>query len=350
MVLSAIVHKSWDKKDIQPSVSIIISAYNEEKVIEEKIRNALSLNYPPQQLEIVVLSDGSTDKTNEIVLGFAHPRVHLKAFSDRAGKTACLNRVVPHVGGDIVAFTDANSMFPEDFLVRFVRNFADPEVGLVTGWTKYRDSNSKEDTTGIYSKMEKWTKYRESCISSCVGADGAIFGLRKLLYHPLKDQDINDFVIPLDVIRQGKRVVMDPEVFCFEEPTREVSAEYQRQVRITARTLGAIRRNLEFLNPFRFGSFAFFLFSHKIMRFLVPFFLIGTFVANLLVFTTSWFYALILLGQVVVGLLGLANTTRFARGRLASIARFFLLTVTAQLVGWLRMVSGTSFTVWNPRH
>ena len=128
---------------------------------------------------------------------------------------------------------------------KLVRNFADPEVGLVTGWTRYGDVNNTENTAGLYSRFEKWTKVRESQISSCVGADGAVFAIRKELYRILWKDDINDFVIPLNVIRQGKRVVIDPEVFCFEKPAEE-SGRNIHVNRITTRTLNAIRRNLEF--------------------------------------------------------------------------------------------------------
>jgi cellulose synthase/poly-beta-1,6-N-acetylglucosamine synthase-like glycosyltransferase len=345
-----IVRRDWLKQEITPSVSVIISAYNEEAVIDQKVRNALALDYPEDHLEVIVSSDGSTDRTNKIVSEIQDHRLTLFAFPERVGKTACLNKVIQKAKGEIVLFTDANSMFTSDLLLNVVRNFADQDIGLVTGWTRYHKPGGSEETTSLYSKFEKWTKIRESSVSSCVGADGAVFAIRKELYRILQEYDINDFVIPLDVIRQKKRVVMDPEVFCFEEPTHEAGAEYQRQVRITARTLGAIHRNLDFLNPFRFGVFAYFLFSHKIMRFLVPFFLIGTFLTNLLLLTTSWFYALTLLGQIVVGLLGVASTTPFGKGKLASIAGFFLLTVAAQLVGWLKVLSGASFTVWNPRH
>jgi cellulose synthase/poly-beta-1,6-N-acetylglucosamine synthase-like glycosyltransferase len=296
-----------------------------------------------------VSSDGSTDRTNDIVSGIEDSRLVLRAFSERSGKTACLNRVVPHAKGDVVLFTDANSMLPSDLLVKLIRNFASPDVGVVTGWTKYRSHEGEDETTGVYSKLEMWTKHAESLISSCVGADGAIFAIRKPLYRPLEEHDINDFVIPLHVIRQGKRMVMDPEVFCYEEPSEEAGKEYRRQVRITTRTLGAISRNLEFMHPLRFGSFSLFLVSHKIVRFLVPFFLIGTFVTNLFLLNKSIFYIVTLSGQIVILLMGLFSIIGIYNGRLASVIKFFLITVSAQFVGWFRMLLGTSDTIWTPQ-
>ena len=249
-VMSRVLGNSWDKGEITPLVTLIISVYNEEKVIENKIKNALALEYPERLLEIIVISDGSSDRTNEIVSGFNDSRLVLKALPERSGKTVCLNRVVPETRGEIILFTDANSMFPSDMLPKLVRNFTSDNVGLVTGWTKYMKQKSGGETTGIYSRLEMKTKYWESLISSCVGADGAIFAIRKELYEPLDEQDINDFVIPLHVISQGKRVVLDPDVYCFEAPSAGQGSEYRRQARITNRTLRAILKHPRFLNPF----------------------------------------------------------------------------------------------------
>jgi len=183
-------------------------------------------------------------------------------------------------------------MFPADVLLKFARNFVCEEIGLVTGWTKYRKPGGDEESVGLYGRLEMITKQAESTISSCVGADGAVFAIRKNLYRPLQDYDINDFVIPLNVIGQGKRVVLDQELFCIEQPGDNEAKEFRRQVRITNRTLGAIGRNIRFLNPFGFGSFAFFLFSHKVVRFLVPFSFLGTLLTALLLANDSIFFSL----------------------------------------------------------
>jgi len=349
LVLAMIVRRPWGRKDIKPIVSMVISVYNEERIVARKIENALALDYPAGQLEILVISDGSTDDTEKIVRCFNDGRVVLKAFRERSGKTACLNRAVPEARGDIILFTDANSMFPGDILVKLVRNFADPQVGLVTGWTRYGEVDQTEDTTGIYSRFEKWTKIQESHVSSCVGADGAVFAIRKKLFRTLRADDINDFVIPLNVIRQGKRVVMDAEVYCFEKSADEAGKEYQRQVRITNRTLNAIRRNLEFLNPFRYGSFTYFLISHKIMRFLVPFFLIATFGANLMLLGTSHLYNFTFGCQLAALAVALSGVLGFTRGKITDIAKFFLVTMLAQLTAWFRTLAGISDTMWTPQ-
>jgi|UPI0004B4E505 glycosyltransferase involved in cell wall biosynthesis len=348
-VLATMFRRPWQRKDSRPLVSVVISVFNEEKVIAQKIQNTLNLDYPAEMLEILIISDGSTDRTEDVVRRFHDGRIVLKAYRERSGKTVCLNRAVPEARGEVILFTDANSMFPCDLLLKIVRNFADPEIGLVTGWTRYGEVDQLEDTTGIYSRFEKWTKIQESHVSSCVGADGAVFAIRKELYQTLREDDINDFVIPLNIISQGKRAVTDADVFCFEKSADDAGKEYQRQVRITSRTLNAIRRNLEFLNPFRYGCFTYFLFSHKVMRFLVPFFLIATFGTNLMLLGSSHLYSLTFGLQLTVYTIALGNIMGLKTGRAGEIGKYFLVTVIAQLTAWLRTFLGISDTMWTPQ-
>jgi cellulose synthase/poly-beta-1,6-N-acetylglucosamine synthase-like glycosyltransferase len=349
ILLSKFKKNKWKKEEVNPKVSILISVYNEERVIREKIKNTQALAYPLEQLEIIVCSDGSTDQTDRLVAATKDSRILLRAFPERAGKTSCLNRVVPETNGEIVVFTDANSMFPSDMLSKIVRNFADPQIGLVTGWTKYRTRSGVEPTSGLYSRLERITKVLESRISSCVGADGAVFAMRKALFQPLREEDINDFVLPLQVVGQGKRVILDPDVFCFEEAARDSGGEFRRQVRITTRTLGAIFRNINYLNPFRFGFFAFFLFSHKVMRFLVPFFLIACFIANIPLIAHCWLYRATLLAQILFVLAGFFSMFIQQPGRVLGLLKFFFMTLAAQLIGWFRVFFGKSDIIWTPQ-
>ncbi|MDA8430917.1 MAG: glycosyltransferase [Geobacteraceae bacterium] len=348
VVWSKRLGKIWKQEHVTPRVSIVISVFNEEGVIREKIQNALSLEYPKDLLEIVVVSDGSSDRTNHIVASITDPRLVLRAYPQRNGKTACLNRVIPDAKGEILVFTDANSMFPRDTILKLARSFSDSRIGLVTGWTKYRKAGGDEDTTGLYARLEKVIKYGESLISSCVGADGAVFAMRKALYRPLKECDINDFVIPLNVIGQGKRVVLDPEVYCTEKPSEGEVKEYRRQVRITNRSLGAIWRNREFLNPLRYGVFAFFLFSHKVVRFLVPFFFVWLFCAGLILSSESVVYAGLVVAQAVFIVVGIFGILKCSDGRAVQLCSFVLLTIYAQLIGWVRWATGKSDVIWQP--
>jgi len=346
--LAKIGGKDWARSNTKKPISIIISVFNEEAVIREKIENTLELQYPSDLLEIIIVSDGSTDRTDQIVTSFKDPRIKLLSFSERKGKTACLNQVVPSAEGEILVFTDANSMFLAGTLLKFTENFGCEDIGLVTGWTKYRKPGGEKETVGLYALLEMLTKKAESRISSCVGADGAVFGLRKDLYRPLKDNDINDFVIPLNVIAQGKRVVLDPELYCIEQSCDNELKEFNRQVRITNRTLGAIGRNIEFLNPGTYGTFSFFLLSHKVIRLLSPFFVIGTAVIGLLLAAQSLFYAGVVIAQLLFFAIGVLGSFKLMNGRLPQLCSLFLLTLAAQFVGWIRWATGKSDTLWKP--
>lgn len=349
LIISRLKRRPWEEGEMRPIVTVIVSAHNEEAVIAQKVRNCLELDYPEGAVDIIVVSDGSTDRTNEIVSSVKDRRVSLAAFP-RLGKTACLNRVVPSARGEICVFTDANSMFPPDALATVARSFKDPMVGAVTGWTQYVDLENGSAVTGLYSRFERWMKYRESLAGSCVGADGAIFAVRKILFRPLRDDDINDLVIPLNVLKAGKRVVMNPGLVCREQSAQGAYGEYKRQVRITARTLTALRRNMGCMNPFRFGLFSFFLISHKGMRLTFPFFMLGAMAACALLYEGPGFYRVFLWFQALavgVAAYGLLHKTR---NRFIGIITTFLLTALAQIIGWLRMVRGASDVIWLPRH
>ena len=349
VVWSRVGGRPWDQGDEFPRISLIISVYNEERVIRQKLENALALDYPKDRFEILVVSDGSTDATEEIVSSFDDSRIVLKAY-DRAGKTACLNRALSELTGDIVVFTDANSMFPSQALTKIARNFADKQVGLVTGWTKYRRSGcEEEEASGSYARLEKLTKEGESSISSCVGADGAIFAIRRELYRRLEEYDINDFVIPLHVLGQGRRVVLDTDVYCLEEPSEGAGKEFRRQARMTNRTLGAIRRNTHFLNPLQYGSFAFFLLSHKVLRFMTPLFAVGTWLISLLLLTTALMYLLIFFLVTMFLFAGLIGLKGGGHSRIVDLCATFLLTNAGQVVGWFRFLTGRPDTMWTPQ-
>ena len=257
--------------------------------------------------------------------------------------------MIPEIKGEIVVFTDANSMFAPDMLRHLVKNFYDPTIGAVSGWTKYRNPDSGEETTCLYAKLGKNTKLNESIVSSCVGADGAIFAIRKELYVPLGANDINDFIIPLNVIKQGKRVILDKNIYCIEETTRGMKNIYSRQVRITTRTARAIRRNIDLLNIFKYGSFSFFLLSHKVLRLLTPFFLLSAFILNIYILQRSSLFVVTLAGQLTFWITGLLALSGIGKGNFVSICKYFLITFTAQFVDCIRMAFGIEDIMWTPK-
>ncbi len=336
-----------------PSVSLIISAYNEEKVIGTKIENARSLDYPRKQLEIIVVSDGSSDRTCAIAQSFADKGVLLRHYEGRIGKTACLNRALPLATGRIIVFSDANSAYEKGALKALLRPFQDSTVGFVTGWTRYGsvDEMSAMGSIGFYSKLELITKELESRLGSCIGADGAIFAIRKELYLPLKDYDINDFVIPLSIIERGYRGVLQREAICYERDAGSTKGEFKRQVRITSRTIRATVNHRQLLNPFRFGLFSFELFSHKVCKFLVPLFMIALFISNLLLTERESFYTMALAAQgIFYSLAGLAVflPTGTILGRMAEAAKTFVVVNAAMAFAWISYFQGRTYTTWSP--
>jgi len=264
------------KEPIQPSVTLIISCYNEEDILPAKLANCFSLDYPSQKLEICVVSDASSDRTDEIATAYADKGVKLIRQEKRLGKTAGLNLAVSMASGEIIVFSDANAMYEPDAISKLVQYFADHTVGYVVGEAKYTDAAStaaarSEDT---YWQYEILIKKMESRLHSMVGGDGAIYAIRRELYDELRHSDINDFVNPLQIIAKGFRGIYEPEAVCWEETSGSFSKEFRRKVRIVNRSFSGLLRVPSVLNPFRTGFFSFEVFSHKLLRWFAPYFFI----------------------------------------------------------------------------
>jgi len=355
-VISFYIKAPIRRSDITPSVSLVISAFNEEHVLPKKIENALALDYPRHLLQITIISDGSTDETNTIIQDFAerYGNVCPSISPQRKGKTACLNDFVPRLRGEIIIFSDANAFYDKDLIRRIVRPFADPHIGLVTGSTRYMASQQSESTTatGLYSRLEKLTKSLETKTGSCVGADGAVFAVRKSLFSPLEPDDINDLVIPFHIISKGYRGILETSVSCTEEIAGQ-KEEFNRQVRITARTLRAIFRYRQLLNPFQYPMFSFKLFSHKLMKFLVPLFLVALFITNMtLALESGAFYKMVLVLQClfyVSALIGLFGREKKKNAMLLEACHAFLTVNVAYAVGWFKYLTGETYTAWKPQ-
>jgi cellulose synthase/poly-beta-1,6-N-acetylglucosamine synthase-like glycosyltransferase len=289
------------------------------------------------------------------VSSFAAQGVELRHYDGRIGKTACLNRAVPFAKGSIVLFSDANSIYTKSSLKALVAPFQDESVGFVTGWTRYRDADDKSSAGGInaYTRLELMTKKLESRIGSCIGADGAIFAIRKALYVPLEPHDINDLVTPLSINEQGYRGVIQPDAICFEDAPVTSKSEFRRQVRIAARTIRAVISHSVLLNPLMFGLISFQLLSHKLCKLLVPLFLIGLLVSNLFLIETGIFLQVTLAAQMSVYLWAAvtAGSPDNAAGILGSAAntfRAFVVVNAAVAMGWIKYFKGESFTTWSP--
>lgn len=306
--------------DIEPPVTLIISAFNEEAVIEEKIRNSLALDYPKDRLQIIVVSDASDDRTDAIVLSFAEQGVELLRMPQRSGKTLGLNAAVERAYGEVIVFSDANALYEPQALRALVRNFADPTVGAAVGESRYfTGEQASQRSEGSYWRYETWIKRMESAIGSVVGGDGAIYAIRKNLYKPMEVDALSDFVNPLQIVLAGYRCVYEPAAVSWEHAGTSFRAEFRRKVRIVNRALRALWRMRALLNPFRYGLFAVELLSHKALRWLVPLFLLGMLGVNAALLGSGIIYDIAFIAQVACYLAACAGCILDGKTELPSV-------------------------------
>lgn len=337
----------------EPSVSLIIAAYNEESVIGDKLNNSLELSYPRDKLEIIVASDGSTDQTNNIAKSYESRGVVLLSFP-RTGKTGVQNQVAKRATGEILVFSDANALYKPDAIGKLVRNFSDPDVGGVCGQLDYLvDAEGAGNSESLYWRYEKFIKRRESELSSVVGANGSIYAVRRSDYVQLDDDMISDFVEPLALVRSGKRVVYEAEAVSIEAASTSYGAEYRRKVRILTRSIRGLLRMRQLLNPLRFGIFAVQLIMHKLLRFLTPAFLIAG-VSALTGLALLGKYRPLFLTAVAITTVATIVTSRRTADRPSMFVRachllcYYVLANWALVLAWRNVVRGDHMTLWAP--
>jgi cellulose synthase/poly-beta-1,6-N-acetylglucosamine synthase-like glycosyltransferase len=283
IVLAQIIRRKVYQREIQPSVALMIAAYNEEQGIAKKIDNSLQLLYPKEKLRIIVVSDGSSDRTDEIVKSYAHAGVELIRVEGRVGKTEARNVAIKEIDSEIVLFSDATTEYRPDIIKKMVRNFADPEVGMVTGHLIYRNDQNSPMGLGqkLFWKYESLIKNAQTKLGTLTGSVGCATSFRRVLYSPLPANIIEDFTEPLMFVIKGKRVVYEPEAICYELPTPKSQNEWKMRVRVVRGGMSGMLYAKKILNPFRYPIASFQLISHKILRWLVPVFGICILLATL---------------------------------------------------------------------
>jgi len=343
------------KKDLsQPYVSIVISAYNEEKHIESTLKNKFALNYPQNKIEIIVVSDGSTDKTDEIVKKFEPKGVKLIRQNPRSGKTSAINIAATQAKGDILIFSDANSIYNPDALSHLVSNFSDPDVGYVTGKMIYTnfDRSPIGDGCTSYMKYENFLRMLESQAGSIVGVDGGIDAVRKELYDPMHPDQLPDFVLPLKVIQLGYRVVYEPKAILNEPVLTKSEEEYRMRVRVALRSYWALREMRHFLGFKVNKLYAFQIWSHKVLRYLCFVFLIGGYITNLFLWPHGRFYALLFVLQNLIYLgagLPLILGKNCLRFNLLYLVHYFVLLNFASAHAFIKFLLNQKKVLWTPR-
>jgi cellulose synthase/poly-beta-1,6-N-acetylglucosamine synthase-like glycosyltransferase len=333
-----------------PRISIVFSAFDEESCIRQKIENCLALDYPEDRLEIVVGCDGCTDRTAEIARAVGGGRVRVEELSPRSGKATVLTRLVPAALGDVVVLTDANVMLERGALRALARRFRDPAVGAVVGRLRLVNPRNREFEEGIYWRYETFLKYYEGKHGTVLGANGGIYAIRRLLFHPLRPDTItDDFVIPVRIAVRGWRVPFAPDAVALEDTAEDAGKEFVRRARIGAGNWQALARVPDLLDP-RTGFLFFAFVSHKLLRWATPLLLAIALAANVALAAApgAWGFRAVLLVQLafyllaVAGRLGAAGRAR----RIALVAHYFVSMNAALAVGFWRFLRGSQAATW----
>jgi cellulose synthase/poly-beta-1,6-N-acetylglucosamine synthase-like glycosyltransferase len=333
-----------------PHISVLIAAYNEEEAIERKIRQTLALEYPPEKLEVLVLSDCSTDGTDEIVNAFPDGRVRLVRMPERRGKTHAQNFGVQQAKGEIIVFSDATAIYQSKALLYLACNYQDASVGAVSGRYQYFDPG-EQSPTGMGSvafwSYENLIKKLQSRIRTITGCCGCIYSVRKTAYTELPADIISDLVQPLQAIRKGYRVVFEDRALAYEETTQSTAEEFAMRVRVVTRAMRGLLSVSDLLQPWKFAWPAFQLWSHKIMRWMVPLFLITLFAANLMLFDFP-LYRLTLAAQLFFYAAALLNLLLplHRQWKPLGIPLFFCTLNAAALVSMIEICRGRKYVTW----
>lgn len=353
----------------EPSITLLIAAYNEEACIEARLFNALSMEYPKDKIQILVAADGSDDRTTEIVSRFKQKGVELSYQPERRGKSAAIDRAMSMVTGEIVVFSDANNMYAPMTLRNLVLPFGDPKVGVVSGAKHIlKEGGALGVSEGLYWKYESFIKRQESRLSSCIGVSGEIFAIRRSCYLPTSNSIINDDTnISMNILNRGFSIVYAPEAVSYENVSLTAQDEITRRTKISAGRYQAISKSYK-VNPFIHPILFWQIFSHKILRLVIPFAMIAAFLANFvslfahseikstsifdLLWPKNWLF---FIGQLLFYLVAMFGNLIMPKGKLGKILylpTFLLNSNIASFKGFLQFFTKKENELWKrvPRY
>lgn len=350
LALSRIVRHPVKQAPIEPKVTYLITAYNEEKNIAAKLEQVLTLDYPKDKLEIIVASDGSTDRTDKIVKEFADRGVKLIRVEGRVGKTETQNQAVRQASGEIVIFSDATTRYERSAIRHIIRNYADSAVGAVSGRYEYCNPTGAAIGLGsiLFWRYENLIKTLQTNIKTITGCCGCIYSVRREAYTPLPADIISDLVEPLKVLEKGYRIVFEPEAIAFEETTEKSKEEFNMRVRVITRGMRGLLFMKTLFNPFRYSFVAFQLFSHKVLRWLIPIFLLIALVSNLFLVGVA-FYNVTLMFQLIfyaLALVGFVTEKHNILVKPLTIPLYFVTVNLAAVVAMYRIWRGHKAVTW----
>ena len=332
-----------------PAVTVIITAFNEENRIESKILNTLNIKYPKDKLQIIIASDGSTDSTNRISENYQHLGIELLAISVRAGKESAQKEAVKIAKGEIIVFTDVATIIEPSGIEKIVSNFADQGIGCVSSEDRLVDRDGNPSGEGFYVRYEMLLRRLESRVNSLVGLSGSFFAARKSVCQDFSADMQSDFRTLLNSIKMGLRGISDPEVTGSYLDVSAKSREFDRKVRTVLRGITVYFNHLEYLNVLKYGFFSYQYFCHKLLRWLVPLFLILTLLSNMVLAMTSTIFLIIFILQVmfyVIALMGW-RTTGASLGKL-NIPYYFLTVNVSILIAWMKYFRRQRVVMWTP--
>ncbi len=336
-----------------PTISFLLAVYNEEKIIIEKLENIRDMDFPKGKIEVLIGSDGSSDRTSKLIQSFDSIDIRLFHFDQRRGKAPVLNDLVVAAKNEILVFSDANTFYAPDALNKMVRHFDDPEIGGVCGnlhlSASARNSGGKGEVA--YWRYENSIKKFEGEIKTTFGATGGIYALRRNLYRQLPTDKavMDDFLLPLFAVQQGFRVVYDPFARGWEDTTPSTAKEFERKIRIGAANFNGLAEVLPLLHP-KHGFIAFGLFSHKLIRWIIPFLLITIFTCSTILIHQGGLYQWIFIVQFVFACVASVGYILDKMSRpimLFTLPYYFVVANLGLLVGFIRFVKGTQKAAWS---
>jgi len=339
----------------------VIAAKDEENNIQSRLMNLVNQTYPADKYEILIVSDGSVDNTNQYVLDYIkvlsdsidiHPSIRLITLDKNSGKPTAINKGISCSGGDIVVFSDARQQFDNDAIEQLVSNFTDPRVGAVSGELFFRESldSNVQMQMGLYWKYEKAIRRSEAIVSSVIGATGAIYAIRKELFEPINaDTLLDDVLIPMSIVLKGYRVVFDDKARAYDIVSKSSTQEWRRKVRTLAGNWQLINLMPSLYSPFMNPVFIQFV-SHKVFRTVIPFCLPIVFIMSFML--DGWFYELLALVQIVTyGAVLIAHYIESLRdNKLIGFAYFFIVMNLAAITGFWIWITGRCDSIWKPAY